>query len=150
MARVAEPGARPRLSHPGHRRYAWDVTWDQSIGPRCNIGPAEIARRRRSAFVFTGVAAIVAVALVALHVPPAGRLLLFPFATGAAINWLQVVHRFCVAFGAFGIENFGRLGEGVKVDPAQRAADRRKVGQLVAEGSLIGVAVTLALLLLPL
>jgi hypothetical protein len=125
------------------------VTLDRSIGPRCNIGPYEIARRRRSAIVFTGVAAVVAVALVAAHVPPAGRLLLFPFAAGAAVNWLQVVHRFCVAFGAFGIENFGRLGEEVKVDPAQRAADRRRVAQLVLEGSLIGAIVTLALVAAP-
>jgi len=119
------------------------------MGPRCNIGPAEIERRRRSAIVFTAVAALVAVALVAFHVPPAGRLLMFVFATGAAINWLQVVHRFCVAFGACGIENFGRLGEEVRVDAAQRAADRRKVAQLVLEGSLIGAVVTLALVVLP-
>ena len=125
------------------------MTLDRSIGPRCNIGPAEIARRRRSAIGFTIVAALVAVALVALHVPAAGRLLMFPFATGAAINWLQVVHRFCVAFGALGVENFGRLGEQVRVDPAQRAADRRKVAQLVVEGSLLGAVVTLALVVAP-
>jgi hypothetical protein len=125
------------------------VTLDRSIGPRCNIGPAEIARRRRSAIILTIVAALVAVALVAFEVPPAGRLFMFLFATGAAINWLQVVHRFCVAFGAFGIENLGRLGEEVKVDPAQRAADRRRVAQLVLEGSLIGAIVTLALVIAP-
>jgi hypothetical protein len=123
------------------------VTLDRSIGPRCNIGPVEIARRRRSAIVFTVVAALVASVLVAFDVPPAGRLVLFPFATGAAINWLQVVHRFCVAFGTVGIENFGPIGGEVHVDPAQRAADRRRVAQLVVEGSLIGCVVTLALVL---
>lgn len=125
------------------------MTLDRSIGPRCNIGPAEIARRRRSAVVFTAVAAVVAVGLVAAHVSPVGRLVLFPFAAGAAVNWLQVVHRFCVAFGALGIENFGPRGGYVPVDPAQRAADRRRVVQLVLEGSLIGAAATLALVLLP-
>ena len=125
------------------------MTLDRSIGPRCNIGPAEIARRRRSAIAFTVVAGLVAAALVAFHVPPAGRLLMFLFATGAAINWLQVVHRFCVAFGTFGLENFGRLGEEIRVDPAQRAADRRKVAQLLVEGSLIGAVVTLALVVGP-
>ena len=126
------------------------MTIDRSIGPRCNIGPAEIARRRRSAIVFTVVAAAVAAALVAFHVPPAGRLLMFLFATGAAITWLQVVHRFCVAFGAFGLENFGRLGDETRVDQAQRAADRRKVAQLLLEGSVIGAAVTMAVEVLPL
>jgi hypothetical protein len=125
------------------------MTLDRSIGPRCNIGPDEVARRRRSAVVFTIVAGLVAVALVGLDASPVGRLLMFPFATGAAITWLQVVHRFCVAFGALGIENFGRLGEKVKVDPVQRSADRRKVAQLVLEGSLIGIVVTLALVGLP-
>ena len=123
------------------------MTLARSIGPRCNIGPAEVARRRRSAIAFTVLAALVAVALVALDAPPAGRLVMFPFATGAAINWLQVVHRFCVAFGALGIENFGPIGGEAQVDPAQRAADRRRVAQLVLEGSLIGAVATLALLL---
>lgn len=127
--------------------YAAVVTLDRSLGPRCNIGPEELARRRRSAVVFTVVAAVVAVALVALDVSPAGRLLLFPFAAGAAVSWLQVVHRFCVAFGALGLENFGRLGGEVRVDAAQRATDRRRAAQLVLEGSLIGAAVTAVLVL---
>jgi len=69
------------------------VTLDRSIGPRCNIGPAEIARRRRSSIVLTGVAAVVAVVLVGSGLPPMARLALWPFAAGAAVNWLQVVHR---------------------------------------------------------
>ena len=126
------------------------MTIDRSIGPRCNIGPDEIARRRRSAIVLTAVAAVVAVLLVVSHLPAVARLVLLPFATGAAITWLQVVHRFCVAFGAFGIENFGRLGGEVRVDTEQRAADRRRALQLVLEGSLIGAAVTVALMVSPL
>ena len=119
------------------------MTLDRSIGPRCNIGPDEIARRRRSSIVFTVVAVLVAAALVGGHVPTVGRLLLFPFAAGAAVNWLQVVHRFCVAFGALGIENLGRLGEQRGVAPGQAAADRRRALQLVLEGSLIGAVATL-------
>ena len=125
------------------------MTLDRSIGPRCNIGPDELARRRRSAIVFTGVAAVIAVALVALHVPPLVRLSIFPFAAGAAVTWLQVVHRFCVAFGALGVENFGRLGQEHGVDPGQRAADRRRATQLILEGSLIGAVVAFAMAVLP-
>ena len=126
------------------------MTARQSIGERCNIGPAEIARRRRSAIVFTALAAAVAVALLALQVPTPARLALFPFAAGAAVNWAQVFHRFCVAFGALGVENFGsRVGEVEKVDPALRAIDRRRVAQLVLEGSAVGAAVTFVFLLLP-
>ena len=125
------------------------MTARPSIGTRCNIGPAEVARRRRSAIAFSVLAAVVAVALVAIHVPIAARLAIFPFAAGAAVTWLQVVHRFCVGFAALGLENFGNLGEQERIDPAMRAADRRRMVQLVLEGSAIGAAVTFIFLLLP-
>lgn len=125
------------------------MTLDRSIGPRCNIGPEEIARRRRSAAALTLAATLIAIAMVALELPPVARLVIFPFAAGAAVTWLQVVHRFCVAFGAFGLENFGRLGHEHGVDPAHRGADRRRAAQLILEGSLIGAVVTLALAIAP-
>lgn len=125
------------------------MTAERSIRARCNIGPAEVSRRRRSAIAFSILAAIVAVALVALDVPTTARLALFPFAAGAAVTWLQVVHRFCVGFAALGLENFGSLGEEHKADPALRAADRAKLAQLVLEGSAIGAAVTLLFVVLP-
>jgi hypothetical protein len=125
------------------------VTLDRSIAPRCNIGPDEIARRRRSAIVATVLTALAAAVLVASHAPPLARLLIWPLATAAAVSWLQVVNRFCVAFGALGLENFGRLGGEVHVDPRQRAADRRRALQLILEGSLVGLAVSIGLVLLP-
>jgi hypothetical protein len=125
------------------------VTWDRSLAPRCNIGPAEVARRRRSAWALSGLAAAVVLVLLWLDVPPLARVAAFPFLAGAAVSWAQVFHRFCVAFGALGIENFGRLGDERRVDAAQRAADRRRVAQLVIEGSAIGAAVTLLLVVAP-
>jgi hypothetical protein len=129
--------------------YPRSVTLDRSIAPRCNIGPEEIARRRRSALVATIMTALVAVALVALSAPPAVRLLIWPLATAAAVTWLQVVNRFCVAFGALGLENFGRLGDEVHVDRHQRSADRRRALQLILEGALIGLVVALLLVAIP-
>jgi len=125
------------------------VTLDRSIAPRCNIGPEEIARRRRSAIVATGLTTVVAGALVAVHAPPLARLLIWPLATAAAVTWLQVVHRFCVAFGALGLENFGRLGDERNVDERQRAADRRRAFQVVLEGALIGLIVALVVVAIP-
>jgi hypothetical protein len=125
------------------------VTLDHSIAPRCNIGPEEIARRRRSATVATVLTALVAAALVAAHAPPPTRVLIWPLATAAAVTWLQVVHRFCVAFGALGLENFGRLGAEVHVDQDQRASDRRRAFQLILEGALIGLVVALLLVAIP-
>lgn len=125
------------------------MTVHQAVPPRCNIGPHEIARRRRSATVGIVAAAIVAAAMIALRVPAPARLLLWPVAAGAAVAWLQVVHRFCVAFGALGLENFGRLGQEHHVDPAIRAADRRRALQLIFEGALIGLVVTLLVIAIP-
>jgi hypothetical protein len=125
------------------------VTLDRSVRQRCNIGPAEIARRRRSATVLSLLAAAVAVALVALDVSTAARLAIFPFATAAAVTWLQVVHKFCVAFAALGIENFGAIGEERPAEAAMRALDRRRLAQLVLEGSAIGAAVTLVFVVAP-
>ena len=124
------------------------MTLDRA-GPRCNIGPDEIARRRRSTVVASVATVAVAVALVALHVPGPARLLIWPLAAAAAVTWLQVAHRFCVAFGALGLQNFGRLGEETHVDPRIRAADRRRAFQLVLEGALIGLVVTLAVIAIP-
>ncbi len=86
---------------------------------------------------------------MAIAAPPALRLIIWPLATAAAVTWLQVVHRFCIAFGALGLENFGRLGDEVHVGPRQRAADRRRALQLILEGSLIGLIVALLLVAIP-
>ena len=111
----------------------------------CNIGPAEIGRRRRSAITATVVAAIVALAIVAAGLPAIARLVLLPFAAAAAVTWLQVTRRFCVGFGAAGILNFGSLGTTISVtDAAARAADRRTALRMVLEGLVLGAVATLA------
>ena len=125
------------------------MTLDRSIGPRCNIGPDELNRRRRSAIAATAATIAIVAILVATAAPPWVRFLLWPLATAAAITWLQVIHRFCVAFGALGLENFGRLGDQHGVDPGIRAADRRRALQLIFEGALIGLVVTLAVVVIP-
>jgi hypothetical protein len=125
------------------------VTLDRAAPPRCNIGLDEIARRRRSASIATVATAVLAVVLVGFHAATPARLLLWPLAAAAAVTWLQVVHRFCVAFGVLGLENFGRLGSEAHVDPRQRATDRRRALQLILEGSLIGLVVTLLVVAIP-
>lgn len=118
-------------------------------GPRCNIGPDEIARRRRIAIVATAATILLAVWLVAVGAPRVDRLALWPVAAAAGVTWLQVFHRFCVRFGAFGVENFGHVGTEVPVDPAIRAADRRQAARLILEGSFAGLVATLAVVVFP-
>ena len=113
--------------------------------PRCNIGPDEVARRRRSAIFASILFLLAAAVIIAVDVPPLARLLLWPVAAAVGVTWLQVASRFCVAFGALGVENFGRLGGQVRVDGPQRAADRRRALQLIGEGVVIGLGLTLAI-----
>ncbi|MBI3745523.1 MAG: hypothetical protein HY264_03185 [Chloroflexi bacterium] len=116
----------------------------------CNIGPAEIGRRRRSALATTALAIGVAVAVVIAGLPPLAYLVELPFAAAAAVNWLQVTRRFCVAFGAAGVLNFGRLGRVESVtDAAARAADRRMALRMTLEGVVYGGVVTLLFWIVP-
>jgi hypothetical protein len=122
------------------------VPLDRVATPRCNIGPEEIARRRRTAIFASILFAFFVLAVVALDAPPLARFLLWPVATAVGVTWLQVTSRFCVAFGALGFENFGRLGRQVRVDASQRSADRRRALLLILEGAVIGLALTLAVI----
>ena len=117
----------------------------------CNIGPQEIARRRRSAIAATAIAVAVAVVILAVGAPSVARLALLPFVAAGAVSWLQVTRRFCVGFGAAGILNFGDLGTTLSVDDAEaRAADRRTARRMILEGLLYGALVTICFWLLPL
>ena len=116
----------------------------------CNIGPAEIARRRRGAQV--GVAAAVGLftLLVLLDAPPPVRLLVaLPVAVGAS-SYLQVRLKFCAGFGSRGIYNFGEVGPVTQVtDPEALAKDRRRARQIGLGGAAIGLAVGVLAAVLP-
>jgi hypothetical protein len=125
------------------------VTFDQARATRCNIGPDEIARRRLVALALTVVTLMTATLLVTAHAPAGLRLLIWPLASAAAVTWLQVLFRFCVAFGALGLENFGGLGREVPVDPTLRRSDRRRALRLILLGGVIGLLVAIAVLAIP-
>ena len=118
----------------------------------CNIGPAEIARRRRSGHV--GLIATIALLgiLLALDAPTWMRLIVFlPAAVGAA-GYLQAHFRFCANYGWRGVFNVGeRAGHDRTTDVADaaaRRADRRRAMLISAGSGAIGLAVTLLALAL--
>ena len=116
----------------------------------CNIGPAEIAARRRSGHV--GVVATIAlfVILVAIGAPPIARLLLAIPAAVAASGYLQARSKFCAGFGSRGVFNFGDLGTTQHVDDAEaRALDRRRSVQLGLTAFAIGLGVAIVAVLIP-
>lgn len=118
----------------------------------CNIGPEEIARRRKAAAAgFVSSVALAAV-LVALGSTPGGveRLLLALPLTGAAIGWIQARRRFCMAYGLAGTFNLGKIGEMSRVhEPSALAADRRTALIIAAQGLAVGVAGALIFFALP-
>ena len=116
----------------------------------CNIGPAEIARRRRAGHA--GLIATLAflAALLALHAPSAARLILFVPAAGAAIGYLQAWFRFCAGFGGRGVFNFDVLGRtDAVIDPVARAKDRALATRLALASAAIGLVVAVVAVLLP-
>ena len=117
----------------------------------CNIGPAEIARRRRGGDLGVVVTAVAFAVMVALDAPPAARLLLAIPAGGAAAGYLQARSRFCVRFGSTGVFNFGQVGQVHEIgDVDARARDRRRSIQIGLASLGVGLVVGLAAGLLPL
>ena len=116
----------------------------------CNIGPAEIARRRSFGRAGLAVSALLAVGLLGAGAPPIVRLLVGLPVAGSAIGLIQARLRFCAAFGLAGLRNFGRLGGAERVaDGTARRADRRMALRILAAGSLVGLAAGVALALVP-
>lgn len=115
----------------------------------CNIGPEEIARRRRGGWIALAFTAAVLVALVWADVSPWWRLVLFLPATAAASGFLQARFRFCSGFSRLGVFNFGSLGETHEVtDEESRAKDRRRGNQITMYAAVIGAAFTAATVLI--
>lgn len=110
----------------------------------CNIGSAEVERRRRAALgALIATVGIGAWLLVAGAPREARWLVALPLA-GTIVGALQVRFRFCLAYGLRGIRNFGALGRTEDVaDAAARTADRRtaaiRVGVSVVAAGLLAL-----------
>lgn len=116
----------------------------------CNIGPAEIASRRRAGDIGAVVTVVLAGALLLSRAPRWWRLALVLPAAGSASGYLQARARFCAGFGSRGLYNFGPLGhEQHVVDPQARALDRRRSRQIGATAGVIGLAVAAAVTAVP-
>lgn len=133
-------GPAPERPHPA----------DRYVPGVCNIGPAEIARRRRSGWIGAGITLVAWAAMAAVDAPPALRLLLFIPAMMSATGFLQAAMHFCAYFGFRSLLNLGdEVGATETVTDAQfRRQDRRKAWQIVGYSAAIGAAVAAAAYLL--
>ena len=117
----------------------------------CNIGPDEIARRRRAGHIGALAAVGLFVALVAIDAPAPLRLLVAIPAAGAASGYLQAHLKFCAGFGSRGVFNFGPVGPMETVaDPEDRARDRRRASQIALASLAIGLAIGAGAAIVPL
>lgn len=125
------------------------VSPDRYQAGACNIGPAEITRRRRSGHIGAALTIGLLALLLGIDAPPAARLLLAIPAAVAAVGYLQAYLRFCAAYGFGGVFNFGELGRRQAVnDPDGLARDRRRALQIALSGIGIGLVVALVAVVL--
>jgi len=116
----------------------------------CNIGPEEIARRRRAGLIGIGIAVVLAIALVVLDAPAWTRLIVFVPLAGGFVSLEQARRRFCAAFALAGFRNFGPLGEPEQItDDGERATDRRAAIVMAAYCAALALVITLAFVALP-
>ncbi|MBM3282192.1 MAG: hypothetical protein FJY86_02530 [Candidatus Diapherotrites archaeon] len=65
-------------------------------GEVCNIGPQEIKKRQKIGFVLIIIAGFTSGMLIALHVQPVMRLIVFPIFAAGFVSLLQAQKKVCV------------------------------------------------------
>ena len=122
----------------------------QYVPGTCNIGPEEIALRRRAGHAGLAVTAALAAVLLRSDLHPAWRLTLALPAAGAASGYLQARQRFSANYGFRGLYNFDARGHEQPVITAQaQAEDRRRALLISAASAGIGLGVAVAAILVP-
>ena len=113
------------------------------ISGTCNIGPAEIKRRKQGAYFGGALYLIVAIFLVASDASRTTRLWVFLPATLFAVGYIQSKRKFCVAYGFLGIFNFEKLGSTTKIKVNQDLkADRKYAIKLMVQALLLAAVLT--------
>ncbi len=117
---------------------------DHYVPGTCNIGPDEVALRRRAGHVGLAVTATLAAALLRSNLHPAWRLALALPAAGSASGYLQARQRFCANYGFRGLYNFESRGheQPVPLGEAQQE-DRRRSLQIATTSAATGLGVAL-------
>jgi hypothetical protein len=116
----------------------------------CNIGPAEIARRRRAGIAGIAAALMLAAGLFIVGAPPVTRIVVALPLSAGAVGLLQARFRFCVRFALAGLRNFGPLGAAERVtDRAAHRADLQRAVLVMLAALAIGVGGAVVLARLP-
>lgn len=116
----------------------------------CNIGPAEV-KRRRNGTIFSAVLVIVMIVLfLVLDVARIWRLTLFIPAFSLGVSFQQWYFKFCIAFGTKGVFNFGEIGKTFTVEQKENVRkDRIKTLKMIGAGAVFGLIVPVLFYFLP-
>ena len=118
------------------------------IAGACNIGPAEIKRRRQGALIGAILFAITTLLFVLTNAPTSTRLLVFIPALLFTVGIIQSRRKFCVAYGFLGVFSLEKLGATRKITINQDLkADRKYAIKLLLQ-SVFTAAVLTALVAL--
>ena len=116
----------------------------------CNIGPAEIRRRRASGWLGLAIAVVYLGLAFALGWAAPWRLLVAVPVFLSAQGFLQAVFHFCVGFASRGLYNFGALGSEESVQDAEfRRKDLRKALLITVLAFAIAAVVAVGAFLVP-
>lgn len=116
----------------------------------CNIGPAEIRRRRASGWIGVAIAVVFLVVAFAVGLPAPWRAFVALPVGIAAGGFLQAAFRFCANFGMRGLFNFGDVGVEEEVYQAEyRRKDQRKAVLIVGLSLLIAAVTAVVAVVIP-
>jgi hypothetical protein len=115
----------------------------------CNIGPAEIKRRRQGALVGAVLFAISTLLFVVTNASTSTRLITFIPALLFAVGIIQSKRRFCVAYGFMGVFSLEKLGATKKITLNQDLkADRKYAVKLLLQSVAIAIVLTTLVVLI--
>jgi hypothetical protein len=116
----------------------------------CNIGPAEISRRRRSGIAGLLTAGTLTLLMLVAGTDPLLRWIIAAPLYVGLLGFVQAQLRFCVAFGFAGLRNFGAIGDQHRVtEPDAARADRRRAVAVMALVLVASLAITAVIVALP-
>ena len=116
----------------------------------CNIGPREIARRRALGIAGIVSAVVLGAVLIAVDAPPVARALVFFPLWGGIVSLEQARRKFCAGFAFAGIRSVAGSDATESVAaPADLAIDRAAARRLVAYCGASALALTAAVVVLP-
>jgi hypothetical protein len=115
----------------------------------CNIGPAEIKRRRQGALIGAVLYAFTTLTFVITDASTSTRLITFIPALLFTVGIIQSKRKFCVAYGFLGVFSIEKLGATKKISINQDLkADRKYAVKLLLQSVAAAIGLTAMVVLI--